>query len=93
MCYYLVFGMFDGLFFGFGEGGVGLGLKCVLSIGENFVICCVFCNVLVFWNLGYKDIDVVMYDGWISVDDIYGNGFDIFVEEWLFMGLEIILVV
>ncbi|NQY59230.1 cytochrome-c peroxidase [Cognatishimia sp.] len=90
-CHHPAFGTSDGLSLGLGEGGVGLGPKRVSETGENPVIRRVPRNAPALWNLGHKDIDVVMHDGRISVDDIYGNGFDTPAEEWLPMGLETIL--
>ena len=84
-------GTSDGLSLGLGEGGVGLGPKRVSDTGENPVIRRVPRNAPALWNLGHKDIDVVMHDGRISVDDIYGNGFNTPAEEWLPLGLETIL--
>lgn len=68
-----------------------MGPERVSDTGENPVIRRVPRNAPALWNLGHKDIDVVMHDGRISVDDIYGNGFNTPAEEWLPMGLETIL--
>lgn len=34
ICYYLWFGIGDGVFLVFGEGGIGLGLDCVVNLNN-----------------------------------------------------------
>ena len=44
-------------------------------------------NALALWNLGHRDIRVLLHDGRLEVSDLYGNGFNSPAQEWLPRGL------
>ncbi|MDZ7823955.1 MAG: cytochrome c peroxidase [Ahrensia sp.] len=78
----------DGLSLGIGEGGVGLGPKRHFS--ENLSEMPkkrVPRNANALFNLGHKDFRVLFHDGRLSVDNLYGNGFNTPAEEWFPKGL------
>ncbi len=78
----------DGLSLGIGEGGIGLGPKRTLSddpaaLPKKRVPR----NANALFNLGHKDFRVLFHDGRLSIDDLYGNGFNTPAEEWFPKGL------
>ncbi len=78
----------DGLSLGIGEGGIGLGPERKFS--ENPVDAPkkrVPRNANALFNLGHKDFRVLFHDGRLSIDNIYGNGFNTPAEEWFPKGL------
>ncbi|WP_240686493.1 cytochrome-c peroxidase [Aliiroseovarius marinus] len=87
-CHHPAFGTSDGLSLGLGEGGLGLGPDRVSGTGLDRIVKRVPRNAPALWNIGAKSISVLMHDGRISVDPIYGNGFNTPAEEWLPDGLE-----
>lgn len=90
-CHHPAFGSSDGNALGIGEGGVGLGPSRTGGTGHDRIERRVPRNAPGLWNLGASEVDVVMHDGRISVDDIYGNGFNTPAEEWLPQGLNSVL--
>lgn len=90
-CHHPAFGSSDGLSLGLGEGGVGLGPDRTPGIGAARIERRVPRNAPALWNLGAKDIMVLMHDGRISRDNLFGNGFNTPAEEWLPQGLNSIL--
>ncbi len=77
----------DGLSLGVGEGGVGLGPNRQFPAGADMPVKRVPRNANALFNLGHKDFRVLFHDGRISIDDLYGNGFNSPAEEWLPEGL------
>jgi cytochrome c peroxidase len=90
-CHHPQFGTSDGLSLGLGEGGQGLGPERVSDMGANKVQKRIPRNAPALWNLGAKSIDTLMHDGRVSVDPIFGNGFNTPAEEWLPDGLKSVL--
>ncbi len=86
-CHHPQFGTSDGLSLGVGEGGVGLGPKRTTGTGSDRIQRRVPRNAPALWNLGAKEIDVLMHDGRISSSDIFDNGFNTPAQEWLPQGL------
>jgi cytochrome c peroxidase len=81
----------DGLALGVGEGGEGLGAKRTTGRGEARIEKRVPRNAAPLFNLGLREIRVLFHDGRLSVDDIFGNGFNSPAEEYLPSGLKGIL--
>lgn len=81
----------DGLALGVGEGGVGLGLKRTTGVGADRIEKRVPRNASALFNLGAREIRVLFHDGRLSIDDIFGNGFNSPAEEYLPEGLKGIL--
>lgn len=78
----------DGLSLGIGEGGIGLGPKRKFSQrGADAPKKRVPRNANALFNLGHKDFRVLFHDGRLSIDNIYGNGFNTPAEEWFPKGL------
>ncbi len=77
----------DGLPLGVGEGGVGLGPHRRFGEGAAKPVKRVPRNANALFNLGHKDFRVLFHDGRISIDNLYGNGFNSPAEEWLPIGL------
>ncbi|MGR3634402.1 MAG: cytochrome-c peroxidase [Shimia sp.] len=92
-CHHPQFGTSDGLSLGLGEGGHGLGPDRVSDMDANKVQKRIPRNAPALWNLGAKTIDTLMHDGRVSVDPIFGNGFNTPAEEWLPDGLKSVLAV
>ena len=90
-CHHPKFGSADGLPLGVGEGGDGLGPERTAGHGENRIERRVPRNAPGLWNLGARDVEVLMHDGRISVSNSYGNGFNTPAEEWLPEGLNNLL--
>ncbi|MFV1442480.1 cytochrome c peroxidase [Phaeobacter sp. JH60H1] len=90
-CHHPRHGTSDGLSLGLGEGGEGLGRARVSTRGRNRVQKRIPRNAPALWNLGAKSIRVLMHDGRISADPVYGNGFNTPAEEWLPDGLQSLL--
>ncbi len=82
-CHSPHFGTSDGLSLGLGEGGVGLGPDRKALPNQDRIVKRVPRNAPALWNLGAKDITILMHDGRISTDPIFGNGFNTPAEEWL----------
>jgi len=81
----------DGVSLGIGEGGSGVGPDRTPGVGSDRIAKRVPRNAPTLWNLGHKDIHLLFHDGRLSVDDIYGNGFNSPAQEWLPQGLDNIL--
>lgn len=81
----------DGLALGVGEGGTGIGAKRTTGQGADLIEKRVPRNAPALFNLGARDISVLFHDGRLSVDDIFGNGFNSPAEEYLPLGLKGIL--
>ncbi len=78
----------DGLSLGIGEGGVGLGPDRKLGVDPAHTPKKrVPRNANALFNLGHKDFRVLFHDGRLSIDNIYGNGFNTPAEEWFPTGL------
>ena len=92
-CHHPKFGSGDGLPLGVGEGGIGLGPQRTAGEGENRIERRVPRNAPGLWNLGARDVAVLMHDGRISISNSYGNGFNTPAEEWLPEGLNSLLSV
>ena len=78
----------DGLALGVGEGGVGLGSKRTTGQGADQIEKRVPRNASALFNLGAREIRVMFHDGRLSIDDIFGNGFNSPAEEYLPDGLK-----
>ena len=87
-CHHPAFGTSDGLSLGVGEGGHGVGPKRTTGVGESRIERRVPRNAPALWNLGAKEISVLMHDGRISESHLYGNGFNTPAQEWLPQGLD-----
>lgn len=81
----------DGLALGVGEGGAGIGEKRTTGQGADLIEKRVPRNAPALFNLGARDIRVLFHDGRLSIDGIYGNGFNSPAEEYLPEGLKGIL--
>lgn len=92
-CHHPQFGTSDGLALGVGEGGVGLGPKRTTGTKADRIERRVPRNAPALWNLGAKDIEVLMHDGRINTSDIYENGFNTPAQERLPEGLNSVVAV
>ena len=81
----------DGLALGVGEGGSGIGEKRTTGEGADLIEKRVPRNAPALFNLGARDIRVLFHDGRLSIDEIFGNGFNSPAEEYLPRGLKGIL--
>lgn len=91
-CHHPDFGSTDGLSLGIGEGGVGLGPDRTPGTGSDKIVRRIPRNAPALWNLGAKEIEVLMHDGRISAEPLFGdNGFNTPAEEWLPHGLTSVL--
>lgn len=81
----------DGLALGVGEGGEGIGPKRTTGRGDARIEKRVPRNASPLFNLGAREIHVLFHDGRLSVDPIFGNGFNSPAEEYLPLGLKGIL--
>ena len=77
----------DALPLGVGEGGEGIGRKRTTGSGEARIDRRVPRNAPALFNLGHKDITLLFHDGRLSVDNLFGNGFNSPAEEYLPKGL------
>ncbi|MEX3011557.1 cytochrome-c peroxidase [Hoeflea sp. TYP-13] len=77
----------DALPLGVGEGGRGIGRKRTVGSGSERIDRRVPRNAPALFNLGHKDIRHLFHDGRLSVDNIFGNGFNSPAEEYLPRGL------
>jgi cytochrome c peroxidase len=77
---------------GVGEGGSGIGPKRTTGQGADLIEKRVPRNALgAVQSWGARDTSVLFHDGRLSVDDIFGNGFNSPAEEYLPHGLKGIL--
>ncbi len=90
-CHAVEFGTSDGLSLGIGEGGIGVGTERVIVDGPDRPFKRVPRNAPALFNLGHKSVRVMFHDGRVSNEDVYGNGFNSPVEEWLPEGLQSVL--
>ncbi|WP_422371689.1 cytochrome-c peroxidase [Hoeflea sp.] len=81
----------DALALGVGEGGEGIGPKRTTGRGDARIEKRVPRNASALFNLGAREIHVLFHDGRLSVDPIFGNGFNSPAEEYLPSGLKGIL--
>lgn len=81
----------DGLSLGIGEGGVGLGPERRFAEGTAKPRARMSRNSSALFNLGHKSVRVLLHDGRVTADDIYGTGFNTPAEEWLPKGLQSVL--
>ena len=81
----------DGVSLGVGEGGSGIGLKRSSGKEDSRIKKRIPRNSPALFNLGAKEIRVLLYDGRLSLGDEYENGFNSPAEEWLHGGLENLL--
>ncbi|MEL7299262.1 MAG: cytochrome c peroxidase [Pseudomonadota bacterium] len=81
----------DGLSLGIGEGGVGIGPERVSLGGADRIRKRIPRSAPTLWNLGHRSVRVLFHDGRLSIDDLYGNGFNSPAEEWLPQGLDNII--
>ena len=81
----------DGLSLGLGEGGIGLGTKRTVGIGESKVKRRVPRNASGLFNLGAKEFTHLFHDGRVSSDDLFPSGFNTPAEEFLPKGLNSLL--
>ena len=86
-CHHPRLGTGDGLSLGIGEGGAGLGPKRTPGRGADKIAKRVPRNAPPLWNLGHREVEVLLRDGRVSVSDLFGNGFDTPAEEFLPLGL------
>lgn len=90
-CHHPAFGTSDGLSLGIGEGGEGLGPKRTPGAGLDRIEKRVPRNAPALWNLGAREVSILMHDGRISIGADYENGFNTPAEEWLPNGLNSLL--
>ena len=81
----------DGLSLGIGEGGDGIGENRNAGSGESRIKKRIPRNAPALWNVGAKEVKVLLHDGRVSESDRYDNGFDTPAEEWLPRGLNGVL--
>ena len=81
----------DGLSLGVGEGGSGIGLKRSSGKKNSKIKKRIPRNSPALFNLGAKEISLMLYDGRITFGEEYGNGFNSPAEEWLHEGVENLL--
>ena len=91
-CHHPDFGSSDGLSLGIGEGGQGLGPDRTPGTGSDKILRRIPRNAPGLWNLGAREIRILMHDGRISAGPLFGdNGFHTPAEEWLPRGLNSVL--
>jgi len=83
----------DGVSLGMGEGGEGVGPDRTPGEGTSRIRKRIPRNSPALWNLGAREIEILLHDGRVGVSDIYDNGFITPAEEWLPDGLDGILAV
>ena len=86
-CHHPVHGTSDGLSLGLGEGGSGLGPDRVAGTEGDRARKRIPRNAPGLWNLGAREIRVLLHDGRVSVSDLHGNRFDTPAAEDLPLGL------
>ena len=77
----------DGVSLGIGQGGVGIGIERTAPDGPGRILRRMPRNSPALFNLGAKEVRLLFHDGRISVDDVFGNGFNTPAEEFLPHGL------
>jgi cytochrome c peroxidase len=77
----------DGLSLGIGEGGRGVGPERGPGSGPSRIRKRIPRNAAALWNLGHRDIRVLLHDGRLEESGLYGNGFNSPAQEWLPEGL------
>ncbi len=75
-CHHPELGTTDRLSLGLGEGGSGLGPERDAGDGFGRVRKRIPRNSPGLWNLGAREIRILLHDGRVSVSDLHGNGFD-----------------
>lgn len=90
-CHHPDLGTSDGLSLGLGEGGTGLGPERSAEGGNTRVRKRIPRNAPGLWNLGAREIRILLHDGRVSISDLHGNGFDTPTAEDLPMGLSDVL--
>lgn len=81
----------DGVSLGIGQGGLGIGMERTASDGPGRVLRRMPRNSPALFNLGAKEVTLLFHDGRISVDNVFGNGFNTPAEEFLPQGLDSML--
>lgn len=81
----------DAVSLGVGEGGSGIGSKRVAGSGATKIERRVPRNAPALFNLGAHQITTLFHDGRVSVDPIFGNGFNTPAEEYLPKDLDSVL--
>ena len=74
-----------------GQGGAGIGRERTAPDGPHRVKRRMPRNSPALFNLGAAEVRHLMFDGRISEDDVYGNGFNTPAEEFLPPGLNSVL--
>ena len=77
----------DGLSLGVGEGGSGIGTKRSSGKNNSRIKKRIPRNSPALFNLGAKEISLLLYDGRITFGEEYGIGFNSPAEEWLHEGV------
>ena len=90
-CHHPDHGTSDGLSLGLGEGGSGLGPARNAGAGSDRIRKRIPRNAPGLWNLGAKEIRLLLHDGRVSVSNLHGNGFDTPAAEDLPEGLSTVL--
>ncbi len=90
-CHHPRHGTSDGLSLGLGEGGSGLGPARNAGSGNTRIRKRIPRNAPGLWNLGAREIRVLLHDGRVSVSNLHGNGFDTPAAEDLPDGLSTVL--
>ena len=90
-CHHPKHGTSDGLSLGLGEGGSGLGPARSAGSGNARIRKRIPRNAPGLWNLGAREIRVLLHDGRVSVSNLHGNGFDTPAAEDLPDGLSTVL--
>lgn len=73
----------DGLSLGVGEGGAGVGPQRSAGSGSGRIQARMPRNTIGLFNIGATEVRHLFLDGRVSASDLYGNGFDTPVEEYL----------
>ena len=90
-CHHPDLGTSDGLSLGIGEGGSGVGPDRHPGAGRDRVAKRIPRNAPGLWNLGAREVRILLHDGRVSVSDLHGNGFDTPAAEDLVHGLNGVL--
>ena len=81
----------DGVSLGVGQGGIGIGLQRTAPDGPGRIKRRMPRNSQSLFNIGAREVRLLFHDGRISIDGIFGNGFNTPAEEFLPQGLSSIL--
>ncbi len=81
----------DSVSLAIGQGGAGIGRDRTAPDGPRRIKRRMPRNTPALFNLGAEEVSSLMFDGRISADDIFGNGFNTPAEEFLPQGLSSVL--